>query len=144
MSTTMTEPKYGKDRLQLPHLQLTIDVGSYVKSDKGSILLLIDYRQDKIGQKSVLVSEYLVDKSKRTVKQLTNVTEQWIPATKLCDIVFVLEPAFSTIDKFIWIGRGDTFVNDSDNNQYTFPCNSPLFTLDQSVSKMIWNEIQRI
>ena len=66
-------------------------------------------------------------------------------ASDICDLVFVLGQNYNTVDQFIWIGRSDTYVRvDGDNNNSTFPCDSQLYTLDQSISRLLWNEIQRV
>ena len=106
---------YGKDQLQLPHLKLTIDVGSYVKLYEGSIMLLIGYMQEDTGEKLVHVLEYMiVDVENKLVEQSNNATEHWIPATKICDLVFVLRS--NIVDTFTWLGRTDTFVRNSSNS----------------------------
>ena len=67
----------------------------------------------------------------------------WFASSMIDSIVFVLFAGESKVDIFAWIGRTDTFIS-NDNSSFNFPCESPPFTLRQSVSKSIWIDIARV
>ena len=139
-------PAFDSDRLQLPHLQLCIDVGSFVKVNNDTVAQILQFKEKEVMEKSVLIWVFdIVNKVKFEVSAKHN-TPHWVDANTINSLAFVLFGG--ELNKFTWIGRGDTFMSnnqaENDNNNYNFPCDLSSFTLYQSVAKLVWIDLDRV
>lgn len=145
----MTTPSFAKARVLIAHRKLAIDIGSFIYYYHTPLLLQqIGRIYDVSNNKVLILNYYLTHRSGAAASnEVTCKGEilEWHDIATVADIVFVLLDDQRKGDTYTWFGRKDTFVGVSENDDtHTFPCDSPYFTLEQSVSRTIWDEVQTI
>lgn len=144
---TMTEPAFAKASVLLTHRKLRADVGSFILlvnlPSTAAIARIIDTSESNLV---LILKYYSVGQKNRKEVSCKGSEPEWIDTNRIDDIVFVLLDDERKKEKHTWFGRKDTFVSvdDDDNDKHTFPCDSPLFKLEQSIARQIWEETQDI
>ena len=85
-------PAFDSDHLQLPHVKLSLDVGSFVRLYNSHIVRILQHKQNEknINQKLVLILNF--DAVAESALELTakHNSPHWIDAINIDLVVFVL------------------------------------------------------
>jgi hypothetical protein len=150
--STMAEllPSYGKIGLFVATLKAVIDYGSFIvitsiNGTENELAQLINGNADTKEATVITLQTWEEDSSKVKHCRMHNppAAEQIVAVDRIVDIAFVVGSNTPDVMKDDIIGRCGCYWSSSAAIQ-TFPCSSPLYLLERSYARSVWEEMERV